>query len=398
MKRGVLLALTLLLVAAVAFAQMPDVRQMSGMPLPVGDVPVGTVTVRVIRGQLTNPLVGESVELSGPGTAAKTAKTDQSGRAQFSGLAPGTRVKAAATINGEKLESQEFDVPAQGGIRLMLVATDPDAAKRDAEDHKAAQAAAVPGSVVLGQESRLVIEVGDDGLNVFNILQIVNGARTPVQTSSPLVITLPPDARGAGMLEGSAPNAVAGKGTITVNGPFRPGNTVVQFAYSLPFGADTMTIRQSMPAPMTQVTIVAQKVGNMHMSSPQVTQHRETAAEGQAYVLGQGPALKAGDTITITLTGLPHEARWPRYLALALVVGILLGGAVLARGKGAGTDDEARRRKLHAERDRLMGQLAALEEQHRQHAIDEDRYASRRHELLASLERVYEQLDEGVAA
>ena len=398
MRRGVLLALTLLLVAAVASAQMPDVRQMSGMPLPVGDVPVGTVTVRVIRGQLTNPLVGESVELSGPGTAVKTAKTDQSGRAQFSGLTPGTRVKATATINGEKLESQEFDVPAQGGIRLMLVAADPDAAKRDAEDRKAAQAAAVPGSVVLGQESRFVIEVGDDGLNVFNILQIVNSARTPVQTSSPLVITLPPDARGAGMLEGSAPNAVAGKGSITVNGPFRPGNTVVQFAYSLPFGADTMTIRQTMPAPMTQVTIVAQKVGNMHMSSPQVTQHREMAAEGQAYILGQGPALKAGDTIAITLTGLPHEARWPRYLALALVVAILLGGAFLARGKGAGTDDDARRRKLHAERDRLMGQLAALEEQHRQHAIDEERYASRRNELLASLERVYEQLDEGVAA
>jgi len=398
MKRGVVLVLMLVLVAAVASAQMPDPRQMSGMPLPVGDVPVGTVTVRVIRGQLTNPLVGETVELSGPGTAAKTAKTDQSGRAQFNGLAPGTRVKATTTINGEKLESREFDVPAQGGIRLMLVATDPDAEKRAAEDRKAAQAAAVPGTVVLGQESRFVIEVGDDGLNVFNILQIVNSGRTPVQTSSPLVFTLPPDARGAGTLEGSAPNAVAGKGAITVSGPFQPGNTVVQFAYSLPFGPDTMTIRQTMPAPMTQVTIVAQKVGNMHMSSPQVSQHREMAAEGQAYILGQGPALKAGDTMAITLTGLPHEARWPRYLALALVVAILLGGAFFARGKGAGTDDDARRRKLHADRDRLMGQLAALEEQHRQRALDEDQYASRRNALLASLERVYEQLDEGVAA
>ena len=38
---------------------------------------------------------------------------------------------------------------------------------------------------------------------------------------------------GAGMLEGSTPNAVAAGSRVTVNGPFPPGNTVVQFAYSL---------------------------------------------------------------------------------------------------------------------------------------------------------------------
>ena len=35
--------------------QMPDPKQISGMPLPVPDVQIGTVTVRVIKGQLTNP-------------------------------------------------------------------------------------------------------------------------------------------------------------------------------------------------------------------------------------------------------------------------------------------------------------------------------------------------------
>ena len=37
------------------------------------------------------------------------------------------------------------------------------------------------GHVVLGEQTRFVFEMGDEALNVFNILQIVNTARTPVQ-------------------------------------------------------------------------------------------------------------------------------------------------------------------------------------------------------------------------
>ena len=71
--------------------QMPDPKAMSGMPLPVADLPAGTVTARVIRGQLSNPLEGQTVELTGAG-AQKTSKTDAAGRATFSGLTPGSRV------------------------------------------------------------------------------------------------------------------------------------------------------------------------------------------------------------------------------------------------------------------------------------------------------------------
>jgi hypothetical protein len=209
---------------------------------------------------------------------------------------------------------------------------------------------------------------------------------------------LPADATGAGLLEGSAKNAVAEKGRIAVTGPFPPGNTVVQFAYTIPFGGDTMTIHQKLPVQMTQFTILAQKVGNMQLSSPQMEQHREMTAEGQAYILGRGPAVRAGDTVAMTLTGLPHEATWPRYLALTLAIAILAAGAFAARGREPAPDTSSRRRKLHADRDRLLGQLAALEDERRQGTIDEQRYAARRSDLIASLEGVYAQLDEGAAA
>src|SRR5205085_1762118 len=89
---SVLFVLFVLFVQAPGFAQMPDPRQMSGIPLPVGDLSPGTVTARVIRGQLSNPVDDQVVELTGAG-GTKTARTDKAGRATFTGLTPGTRVK-----------------------------------------------------------------------------------------------------------------------------------------------------------------------------------------------------------------------------------------------------------------------------------------------------------------
>ena len=137
---------------------------------------------------------GQTVELTGAGPV-KTAKTDEAGRATFNALPPGARVKVAVTVDGERVESQEFAVPAVGGIALMLVAT--DAGHREGgRGPRSRRRPRGPGaSVVLGEQSRFVIEVGDDALNVFNLLQIVNTAKQPVQTAGPLVFELP---RGRG--------------------------------------------------------------------------------------------------------------------------------------------------------------------------------------------------------
>ena len=377
--------------------QMPDPKQMSGTPLPAGDVPAGTVTIRVVRGQMTNVLKGQSVTLTGAG-AAKSQQTDDSGHATFSGLTPGTRVQASVTVDGEKIDSQSFEVPQAGGVRMVLVATDPDAAKKAAEAQALAQSAPVQGTVVLGSDSRFVIEVGDEGLNVFNILTVVNTARRPVQTDAPLVFTLPEGARGASMIEGSTPNAAVVKKTVVVNGPFPPGPTTVQFAYSLPMDAGTITIQEKLPVQMTQFTLLAQKIGAMTVSSPQMSEHRDMEADGQSYIVGQGPAIAPGTTVTLTLSGVPHPPSWPKNLALTLSVALLAWGAWAALRVRETDEQKARRAKLQAKREKLFGELAAVEQQHRAGAIDPQRYDSRRRELLAALEAVYEQLDEQVAA
>src|SRR5215203_1308694 len=367
MMRLATLAFLFALLTQPAFAQgsgtaMPDPKQMSGVPLPTGDLPVGTITVRVIRGSLSNPVLNQVVQITGGATASKT--TNESGRAEFPGLVPGTRIKAVTEVNGERLESQEIEIPPTGGVRVMLVATDPEAAKRAEEDRRLAQTPAQPGIVALGEQSRFVFELGEEGLNVFNILQIVNTSRTPVQPKAPVTFPLPDGAERLALLEGSTPLAKAMGKYVEVNGPFPPGMTLLQFAYTMPYSGGTLTIRQMMPAQLSQLTVVAQKVGEMHLTSAQMAQQREMASEGQMYILAQGPSVPPGGAVEFAFSGLPHHSTWPRNVALALVVVILIAGAVTSRRVRGTSTPEAARRALENRRERLFDQLVELEQSH----------------------------------
>ena len=377
--------------------QMPDPKQMSGIPLPVGDLPVGTVTVRVVRGTMANVIAGQTVELSG-GPSLLTANTNESGRAEFSGLTPGIRVKAAATVEGERLESQEFAVPGAGGIRLALVATDSALTARADQDRQLAQGPAQSGPVVLGDRSRLVIEMGDEALNVFHIFEIINSARVPVRPPQPLAFELPQAAMGAGMLEGSSPQATLAGKRVTVSGPFAPGATVVQYGYSLPIKGDTVTLRETLPAALAQFSVLAQKVGDMRLESPQMAEHREMPLQGQTFIVGKGPALQAGSSVSLKFTGLPHPPVWPRNLALTLAALILAAGVWGSIRVGRPATNDEQRRRLEARRDRLFAELTAIEEQHRARSIDPERYAVRRGELISALERLYAEIDGEAAA
>ena len=116
-------------VTAAAVAQ-PDPRQMSGLPLPDPQLPDGTITVRVIRGQLTNNVLNHPVELH-QGDSVSTSDTNAEGRATFLTLAAGTQVYAVTELDGERIESQRFPIPGRGGIRVMLVGAAGDASLPD---------------------------------------------------------------------------------------------------------------------------------------------------------------------------------------------------------------------------------------------------------------------------
>jgi hypothetical protein len=375
-----------------------DLKQVAGIPLPVADVQAGTVVVRVIRGALTNNIPDQPVEMAIAGQT-RSATTDATGRAQFTGLEPGAEVTVTATVGAERLQSQTFRIPASGGIRVLLVAAGSDAgnaAAPGAGDAPTASAAAQPGTVVLGEQSRFVFEFADSSISVFNILQVTNSARVPVQPPQPITFELPARATGPTVLQESSPQAALDGKRIVVKGPFAPGETIVQFAYSMPYSGPRLTIEQKMPASLSRVIVLAQKGGEMRLDSPQMTEQREMAAEGHTYIVGQGPGVQAGSTLSFNFSNLPHAPLWPRNVALVLAVVILAVGAWASSRIPKLTMDRGRER-LEQRRERLFSELTALEQQHRAGEVDPAHYAERRGELVAALERVYAEIDRRAA-
>src|SRR3954465_9522888 len=154
---------------------MPDAKEMSGIPRPVEDLPNGAISVRLIRGSLSNNIVKHPVKLLAGGKEL-TVQTDDSGRAQFNEVPPGSTVKAVADVDGEHLESREFPAPTRGGIRLMLVATD----KNKPAAPKPADAPAVTGTLTIANQTRIVIQPNDEVVELFYLLDISNNNTNPV--------------------------------------------------------------------------------------------------------------------------------------------------------------------------------------------------------------------------
>jgi hypothetical protein len=362
---------------------MPDARAMSGIPRPDGSLPTGTVSVRLVRGLLSNVVAGAPVEFVVNGKS-QTVQTDTSGHAVVAGLPSGAPVRVMATLNGERLESQDFEVAPTGGMVLMLVATDATAAVQMAK-------AAVAGTVVIGGESRVITQFEEEVLQVYYLFDLVNGSQAPVKTD-PLVFDLPAASSNATVLEGSAPGAVAKGRRITVTGPFAPGVTSVQIAYSLPPGARA-SIAQKLPVAMSQVVVMAEKVGAMVVSSPQLTTIRDGNDGGRQFILGMGPALAAGAVLSLEISGLPHQPAWPRYAALALGALTLAVGAWGAARTGGRSAEARSRQQLESRREQVFGELVRLDQRVKAAASPGADLEERRQELMAELERIYGELD-----
>ncbi len=386
-----------LLSASEARAQvdMPDPSAMAGTPLPAPELPDGTVTVRVVRERMGNNIADQDVTLR-VGGAQRTMKTDAQGRAQFDNLPTAALVQATTVVDGETLTSQEFAVPGQGGTRIALIAgiAAAKAAERSAAE-AAAREPARPGVVEVGPESRVIVEFQDDNLTIFYLLDIVNNARTPIDIGGPLLITLPTGASGASVMQGSSPRAGVKGDLLTITGPFPPGKTTAQVGFSLPQAGSSLTIRQTWPVAMAQVFVGMEKIGNMQMASAQLTDIREVNPEGQPFVMGTGPRLNAGDTLVLDLNGLPAHSLLPRNIVLGLVVLIFMAGAWFAwsPSKAHAAQDE----KLNARREKLFGEIVALERKRQTKPLSEADEA-RLQRANSELEGVIAQLDRGAAA
>ena len=383
-----------LIIAGTAGAQdMPDPSLIHGRAIPASDMPDGVVTVRVVREAIGNNIAGQQVQLTVSGRT-RTATTDEQGRAEFTNLPRGEEARAEATVDGEQMTSQPFRVPTSGGLRVILVAGIAKAAERKKMDAAAAAAGpAVKGVVVFGGNTRVLMQFREDSLEIYYVLEILNTARARVDIGAPLTIDFPKGAQGATALEGSSPAAEVSPNRVVIKGPFASGTTLVQVAYRMPYDTSDLTLEQTWPAALPQVTVGVEKVNNLSISSPQFTSAQDVTAEaGAVFVLGRGPALPAGGKTVVTLSNLPVHSSVPRYVALSLAGLLAAVGVWLAVTKRS-VYAEARQ-TLVKRRDTLLSQLEQLESKRRAGTVDPNNYSTRRQRIYTELERIYGELDE----
>jgi hypothetical protein len=381
---------------------MPDPRLMHGQAIPAGELPAGSVTVRVVRQMVGNNIAGVEVELHGAGDVRR-ATTAADGRAQFAGVPVAARVHAVAVVEGERLESSPFAVPAAGGVRTILVAglglgltgSDPTVPGKS-------DSGKIPGTVgsdpvktlAFGNNTRFAIEFQDDTIAVFYLLEIVNSTGAPVGLASPLQISLPDGASGASALEGASPLVAVSGRQVTIAGPIPAGVTPIPVAYRLESWGAREEIAQTFPLRIDQLAIGVQRLTGLTVESAQATNVRDAALGGHAFLIASGPALPAGTPLRLTLAGLPHRSPWPRYLALGLAAAIAGLGVWLARTPASG-GGRPRRATLEARRTKGLAALSALDAKHREGGVAEAAYERQRAALVADLERVYADLDAG---
>ena len=100
----------------------PKLVRAAGMPLQDGALPPGSLTVRLVQGEFTGDLKGVTVEIELDGLEKRQALTGEMGRAEFAHLPVGALVRVVATVGGERLQSDAFPMPAESGVRLLLIA------------------------------------------------------------------------------------------------------------------------------------------------------------------------------------------------------------------------------------------------------------------------------------
>lgn len=367
-----------------AILAQPDPRQMAGIPRPVDDLPNGSVSVRVIRGAMTNNIANQAVQLQ-IGADVRTVSTDAQGRAQFDNLPAGAALKAIAIVDGERLESQTFPAPAVGGIRLLLVASGAG------DPGSAAAAPAVTGDVIVGGQTRIIAQPGDEAVTVYYLLEILNKTSNQIAPATPFAFEMPAGSSRTGILQGSTPLASVTGRRVQVGGPFPPGSTVLNVGTEIAVTSGQLELEQLFPAPIEQLAIIVQKVGDTKVSSPHIVEQREiVAGDGQTYIAGAGAPVAAGQPLRVSLSDMPHHSATPRRVAVGLALAIAAIGAYAGtrRRDEAGSRD-AERKRLLARRDRLMADLVRLEREQR----NDPRYAARREEIVAALEHIYGALD-----
>ncbi len=352
------------------------------------DYPAGTFEVEVKGGpgQTMNPMPGVTVQLVGEGDKAiegAAATTGMDGKAKLV-IKPANGVKAVLMINGKQMGSAPMDLVLTGG-KLDVTANWADKGRPEA----LFDVTPAPGQVLFAETTmnrqlfrslpfQMAPEVGthasvyvyprtlftfsvhsfieDQLLAVQGNFEITNYAWAPYRApgTDGLVIKLPPGHKGGIIApQDQGDVSVADHEGFRLMRPIPPGGRKFRAGFSLPVVDGQVEWNFDLPMGTWQSGMeIRQNEGMTVKLPPGVTGETRQASTGEPWFVVDNITIERGQSMVMTITGLPAAEKWkiwvPRVVGV-LVLLTLLGGigfAVTRPSPGAKLDHDARRAKL----------------------------------------------------
>ena len=335
------------LASSPAFAQDPPPNHKGAMsaPLFVEDLPVGSVSVRIARPSMTEPIVGADVVGSWTTKDGKAnsamVKTGADGRAIFAGVPVSSTFGAKATIEGNDLTTTQFTVPAQGGTRLLMIIGAQAALSEMAKGvHPDALDKTSDLSVLrISSGSRMMVELREDAIGVMQNLLVENTSDKvfdPGQRG--LLIPLPDGFAGAEKLPGGAELEIkegAGVFLHTLIPPTQAPAAAVQVRVGYVLATHEtpeFDIVQPMPLGLQGGLILVPDQIPITLSAPGMrTLAPAHDDDGNVMRMYDLEAVAPGQALRMTVRGLPTRNQVGKWIAAGLVGLLIIAGIVAMR-------------------------------------------------------------------
>ena len=371
----------------------------SGVPAAHAQAPEES---RSVEGQLFNGTAG-GAELSGvtvvfhaeglTGHDHREKVTDAEGRFRFDGIEFDIEVRYGVSVNYQGgLYGADLDLSEASQTPVLVTVYE------SAEDDSLL--AVFNASVLISQ-----VDKATQTMQALEIMKIVNDTdRTYVPGPQPMRLLrfgLPDGAHGL-IVESSLMGAdvlqVDRGFALTASVP--PGEHEVMYAYYFPYTGDQATFTRSLPYGAGGLRVVV-SYGVARIASEDLGGPEAVTIGERSYQLLSGSDLPRGSRISFDLLGLPRESFGERLgrrvdavpleyaapVGLALLMVTLVGVALWRRGavSAARALGSAGEGPSEAERDRVIQEIAELEERFGGGSLTEGRYRQRREALIAKL-------------
>lgn len=355
------------------------------------DLPPGTIEV-VVRDAARKPLPNQPVRLRivqqspaiGEKHSERQATTDAQGEARFTGLATASEYAYAAEVPyaGAIYGNEHAPLQRDSGLRVTIHAF-PTTRTLD--------------EVEVGAMGIVALEPSDDVFHVTMLVEIVNlGAVTWLPQN--YAITLPPGAK-AFETDREAALRFEDHGTsVVLGGSVRPGQHRTEFRFQVPnpgnrfvpwAQSDAMRVELGLPPRFLRLSVVADEVPGLRLVVPGFpTAEPDENTTGKPALTTSWLAQDPSDQlprVQINLAGLPTRGSGP-FVTVVACVALLVWGAWGFRRARLGPAPE----DVTEARERLLAELAAVEEALARGSIGAKTHAAARRALLAALARLPE--------